>query len=98
MHVPRVAGLHSKLWTRRFPSTQRLLRACHELLGPVFRRADGDTAMRAALRSQPLDRAALRGVMERYGAYASPEVRHSGLGPSRAAAQKTQTQTVVLTC
>ena len=36
--LPRVAGLHSKLWTRRFPSAARLVREVQHVLLPVFRR------------------------------------------------------------
>lgn len=74
LHVPRVAGLWSKLWTRRFPNGTKLLKECQALLLPVFRRRDADTVMRAALHTVPLDLMLLRDAMGKHGGDASPEV------------------------
>ena len=70
--VPRVAGLHSKLWTRKFPNVQKLVRGCQELLLPIFRRQDGDAAVGRLLQATPVDGAALRHVLEAYESYLSP--------------------------
>ena len=49
LHVPRVAGLHSKLWTRRFPNANNIVRHCQAVLAPVFRRYEADGRMRTAM-------------------------------------------------
>ena len=79
LNVPRVAGLHSKLWTRKFPNAGKLVRAAQALLEPVFRRHDGDLALRAAMRTVPLDRQAMRTAMHSFGQHASPEVIEEAL-------------------
>lgn len=73
--VPRVCGLHSKLWTRKFPSVAKLVRHIQHTLLPVFRRQDGDKALAALLRGRPRDEVrALRDVLSAYGRYSSPQV------------------------
>jgi hypothetical protein len=72
--VPRVAGLHSKLWTRRFPHCGRLIKELQNLLLPAFRRLDGDEALSRALQPPAFDAQLLRDVFEVHGPFASPEV------------------------
>ena len=43
-------GLHSKLWTRRFPNAENVLKRCQECLEPVFRRYDADVILRSLLK------------------------------------------------
>ena len=80
LRVPRVAGLHSKLWTRRFPNCGRLVERIQALLTPVFKRLEGDVAMRRVLHAAPLDKGALREAMREYGECASAQVVQEALG------------------
>ena len=72
--VPRVAGIHSKLATRKFPSSSKVVRLLQELILPIFRRIDGDRLIRRRLQETPLDIAAIKSTMRAYGAYCSGEV------------------------
>ena len=74
VHVPRVAGLHSKLHTRRFPNVRRLVSACQELLLPAFRRVDGDLALTRVLNADQVEAPVLRDVLAAYLPYASPGI------------------------
>ena len=43
-------SLHSKLWTRRFPNAENVLKRCQQHLMPVFHRHDADTILRNLLK------------------------------------------------
>ena len=38
-------SLHSKLWTRRFPNPENVLRRCREYLQPVFQQREADAVL-----------------------------------------------------
>ena len=58
--VPRVAGLFSKLWTRRWPNVQSIAKKCEAVLQPAFRQWAADEELQAKMtdvteRQQALD-------------------------------------------
>lgn len=47
--VPMLAGVHSKLWTRYFPSSKAIIRRCQEVLAPYFDAFEADRTLREVL-------------------------------------------------